>query len=58
MWGEEVLPAVLYAAAFHSFSPLTLFDCERGREEKESGKGGQKVPLAFCTTLGVTLLIL
>lgn len=29
----EVLPAVLYTAAFHSFSPLTLFDCERGREE-------------------------
>lgn len=50
MWGgEEVLPAVLYAAAFHSFSPLTLFDCERGREEKGRGKGGQEVPVAFCT---------
>lgn len=25
---EEVLPAILYAIAFHSFSALTLFDCE------------------------------
>lgn len=32
--GEEVLPGGLYTAAFHSFSPLTLFDCGRGREEK------------------------
>lgn len=32
MWAEEVLPAVLYDAALHSFSPLTLFDCERGGE--------------------------
>lgn len=48
VWGEGVFPAVLYAAAFHSFYPLTLFDCERGEE----------VPLAFCTTLGVTLFIL
>lgn len=40
MWVEEVLPAVLYAAAFHSFSPLTLFDCERRREEKEWREGG------------------
>lgn len=24
--GDEVLPAVLYSAAFHSFSPLTLLD--------------------------------
>lgn len=38
MWGEEVFPAVLYAAAFHSFSLLTLFDCERGREER----GGER----------------
>lgn len=56
------LPAVLYAAAFHSFSPLTLFDCERGREEsggeRKWKKGGQEVPVAFCTTLGVTLFIL
>lgn len=37
MWGEEVFPVILYAAAFLSFSPLTLFDCERGREET----GGQ-----------------
>jgi len=40
VWGEEVFPAVLYGAAFHSLSPLTLFDCERGREEKESEKKG------------------
>lgn len=58
MSGEEVFPAVFYAAAFHSFSPLTLFDCERGREEKESGKGGQEVPEAFCTSLCVILYIL
>lgn len=38
--GEEVLPAVLYAAAFHSFSPLTLFDCERRRRRSKVGKGG------------------
>lgn len=48
-WEGEVLPAVLYAAAFQSFSPITLFDCERGREEKE--RGGQEVPVAFCTAL-------
>lgn len=31
------------------FSPLTLFDCERGREEKENEKGGASVSLfPFC----------
>lgn len=28
--GDEVLPAVSDAATFHSFSPLTLFDCGGG----------------------------
>lgn len=47
MSGEEVFLAVLYAAAFHSFSPLTLFDCERGREERgernwKRGTGGAR----------------
>lgn len=41
VWVEEVLPAILYAAELHSFTPLTLFDCVKGMEEK------QEVLLAF-----------
>lgn len=56
--GGEGLPAVLYAAAFHSFSPLTLFDCERRRWRRRVEKGAQEVPVALCTTLCVSLFIL
>lgn len=58
MCGGEGLPAVLYAAAFHSFSSLTLFDCERRRRRRKVEKGGQEVPVALCTTLCVSLFIL
>lgn len=47
--GGELLPAVSDAATFHSFSPLTLFDCE--------GWGGGGGPEAFSKALCVSLFM-